>query len=221
MPPFTVLHVCMGNICRSPMAERLLASALHQRTDQRIGQRVEEQAGQRIGQRFEELFLSHSAGTGSWHAGEPMNSPAARQLAARGASATGFRARRVTTDMIDTADLVLCATADQVDYVLSARPDAIGKTFVLGEFGRLLGGVELDALPPVGQTSKEAYERGVALVAAADAERAGGWDADDHRKPSRPADDLDDPWGMGDREFARVADEIECTVVPLAAALTG
>jgi protein-tyrosine phosphatase len=26
MAPFTVLHVCMGNICRSPMAERLLAA---------------------------------------------------------------------------------------------------------------------------------------------------------------------------------------------------
>ena len=25
MTPFTVLHVCTGNICRSPMAERLLA----------------------------------------------------------------------------------------------------------------------------------------------------------------------------------------------------
>ena len=205
MPPFTVLHVCMGNICRSPMAERLLAFALGQRTDQQV----------------EEFFLSHGAGTGSWHAGEPMNPPAARQLAARGASATGFRALRVTTDMIDTADLVLCATADQVAYVLSARPDAIGKTFVLGEFGRLLGGVDLDALPPMARTPKEVYERGVALVAAVDAERAGGRDADDRRKPSRAADDLDDPWGMGDRVFARVADEIERTVIPLAAALTG
>ena len=31
MPPFTVLHVCMGNICRSPMAERLLLLAVRER----------------------------------------------------------------------------------------------------------------------------------------------------------------------------------------------
>ena len=32
MAPFTVLHVCMGNICRSPMAERLLSRAVRDRT---------------------------------------------------------------------------------------------------------------------------------------------------------------------------------------------
>ena len=35
MPPFTVLHVCMGNICRSPMAERLLALAVRERLARR------------------------------------------------------------------------------------------------------------------------------------------------------------------------------------------
>lgn len=55
------------------------------------------------------------------------------------------------------------------------------------------------------------YARGVALVAAADAARQGA--------SPLPTDDLDDPWGRGDQCFSRVADEIEETVHPLAAAL--
>jgi protein-tyrosine phosphatase len=109
--------------------------------------------------------------------------------------------------MIDISELVLCATSQQVEYVLSVRPDAASRTFVLGEFGRLLGSVSLDALPTL------PYERGVALVEAADAARGGA--------PSRPEDDLSDPWGMEDHEFGRVADIIELTVVPLASALVG
>ena len=89
MPPFTVLHVCVGNICRSPMAERLLALALRRR----------------VGDGVEKLYLSHGAGTGAWHVGEPMNAPAARELFNRGADNAGFRARRIGGDLIDMSDL--------------------------------------------------------------------------------------------------------------------
>lgn len=206
--PFTVLHVCVGNICRSPMAERLLMLALRRR----------------VGGRVDELYVSHGAGTGPWHEGEPMSAPAARQLESRGCDANGFRARRVSQAMIDVSDLVLCATAEQVSHVVRVRPDAIAKTFVLGEFGRLLAQVDLDLLPPAGESVQGAHDRGLALVLAVDAARGGGAvRASDgqRRKPPERGDDLFDPWGMADREFARVADEIERTVVPLAAALTG
>ena len=208
MPPFTILHVCVGNICRSPMAERLLALALRRRA----------------GDRVEELYLSHGAGTGSWHVGEPMNAPAAKQLHLRGGHATGFRARRLSTAMIDSSDLILCATAQQVKDTLELRPDAAHRTFVLGEFGRLLAQIDFKVLPPWDGTAQAAYDRGVALVVAIDAARGGGavWGSDGERRmPSMRTDDLADPWGMADREFARVADEIEQTVVPLASALTG
>jgi protein-tyrosine phosphatase len=208
VPPFTILHVCVGNICRSPMAERLLALALRRR----------------VGERVRDLYLSHGAGTGSWHVGEPMNSPAAKQLALRGGDAEGFLARRLTGRMIDNSDLILCATAQQVKDVLEIQADAAHKTFVLGEFGRLLSLIDLKVLPPSDGSVQGAYDRGVALVVAIDAARGGGavWGSDGERRmPSLRADDLDDPWGMADREFARVADEIEQTVVPLASALTG
>ncbi|MFC4021710.1 phosphotyrosine protein phosphatase [Micromonospora sp. GCM10011542] len=201
MPPFTVLHVCMGNICRSPMAERLLALAVRER----LGRRGQDPAG------ADELLHSHSAGTGGWHAGEEMNPPAARQVTARGGDVEGFAARKLRSEHIDAADLVLTATADQHEYVVALRPDAAARTFVLGEFGRLLAAVDTAGLPPSGVTPQEVYDRGVALVAAAHAAR--------HGTSTLPTDDLDDPWGRGDQCFGRVADEIEETVHPLATAL--
>ena len=131
MAPFTVLHVCMGNICRSPMAERLLARALRDRA----------------GDAADELVRSVSAGTGGWHEGEQMNPPAARLVRARGGSVTGFEARKLRGDFIDEADLIFTATADQYDYVVALRPEAATRTFVLGEFGRLLGAVDASAQP--------------------------------------------------------------------------
>ncbi|MFD6637830.1 phosphotyrosine protein phosphatase [Micromonospora chalcea] len=201
MPPFTVLHVCMGNICRSPMAERLLLLAVRER----LARLDVDPAGS------DALVHSHSAGTGGWHAGEEMNPPAARQVISRGGDTEGFAARRLRSDLIDAADLVLTATADQQEYVVALRPDAAARTFVLGEFGRLLGGLDRSALPSAEPTPDAVYARGVALVAAADAAR--------QHASALPTDDLDDPWGRGDQCFSRVADEIEETVQPLAAAL--
>ncbi|MEU4568163.1 phosphotyrosine protein phosphatase [Micromonospora sp. NPDC023956] len=201
MPPFTVLHVCMGNICRSPMAERLLVLAVRER----LGRRALDPA------RVDDLLYSHSAGTGGWHVGAEMNPPAARQVAARGGDSAGFAARRLRSDQIDAADLVLTATADQQEYVVALRPDAAVRTFVMGEFGRLLGGVDAAGLPPAEASPEAVYARGTALVAAVHAARGGA--------AALPGDDLDDPWGRGDQCFIRVADEIEETVQPLAAVL--
>ncbi|MEV0943105.1 phosphotyrosine protein phosphatase [Micromonospora wenchangensis] len=201
MPPFTVLHVCMGNICRSPMAERLLVLAVRERLE-RLG--VDPTGA-------DALLHSHSAGTGGWHAGEEMNPPAARQVLGRGGDVEGFAARKLRSDLIDAADLVLTATADQQEYVVALRPDAASRTFVLGEFGRLLGALDTTALPPAAATPDAVYARGVALVAAVDAARQGAG--------ALHSDDLDDPWGRGDQCFSRVADEIEETVHPLTSAL--
>ncbi|WP_426510469.1 phosphotyrosine protein phosphatase [Dactylosporangium sp. McL0621] len=187
MGPFGVLCVCMGNICRSPMAERLLvADALA------------------VGGSADELYV-HGAGTGGWHAGEPMDPQAARQVLDRGGRVDGFKARRLLAEHVDASDLVLTATIEQVEFVAELRPDAAARTFVFGEFGRLIRGVALPA------TLTGVYERGVALVEAADRARAG--------RPALASDELDDPWGRADSYFSRVADEIQSTTRPLAEVL--
>src|SRR3954471_551218 len=165
--PFTVLHVCMGNICRSPMAERLLARAVRDRGG-------------------DGLIRSVSAGTGGWHEGEEMNPPAARQVRARGGATIGFEARKLRGDFIDEADLIFTATADQYDYVVALRPDAADRTFVMGEFGRLLSAVDKASLPAADGRPESVHARGAAIVEAV--RRLRGSDA------SQPGDDLDDPW---------------------------
>jgi protein-tyrosine phosphatase len=195
VPPFTVLHVCMGNICRSPMAERLLVY----------------EARALVGDRVDDLLLVHGAGTGGWHVGAAMDPSAARQVRARGGDPSRFAARQLARDMISTADLVLCATGEQREFVEDLFGEAADRTFVLGEVGRLLPKVDMSALPRAGGSPDAVYARGVALVEAL-AEARGG-------QPPQPGDDLDDPWGRGDGYFARVADEIAATVRPLARAL--
>ena len=192
MAPFTVLHICMGNICRSPMAERLLVRAVRDRA----------------GDSADQLVRSVSAGTGGWHEGEEMNPPAARQVRSRGGSADDFGARKLRGDFLDEADLILTATSDQTDYVLALRPDVAGRTFVLGEFGRLLGQVDPAELPAAEPKPDAVHARGAAIVAAV--HRARGDDQ------PLPTDDLDDPWGRGDQTFQRIGDEIEDATVPFA-----
>jgi len=185
--PFSVLMVCMGNICRSPMAERLLA--------REVG----------------DLVYVHSAGTGGWHVGSTMDPGAARQVRSRGGDCDRFAARKLDGGLIDGSDLILTATIEQVEYIADLRPDAAGRTFVFGEFGRLLRSADLSSLPPAAADQDTVHARGAALVEAVDKVRAG----------TRPtvADELDDPYGRGESYFSRVADEIEDVVLPLAAAL--
>jgi protein-tyrosine phosphatase len=196
MPPFRVLHVCMGNICRSPMAERLLLLAAQQRLS-KFDAKVDVGA----------LLRSTSAGTGGWHEGEEMNPPAARQILIRGGSTDGFTARKLVTAHLLDADLILTATADQLDYVHALRPELVSRTFVLGHLRRLLADVDTAGLPPA-STDPEAFRaRAAAVVAALDEVRG---DA-----AALHEDDLDDPWGRGDQTFARVADEIDESVYTL------
>jgi protein-tyrosine phosphatase len=193
-PPLVVLSVCLGNICRSPMAERMLAHLVWER----------------LGDAADAYVHSESAGTGGWHVGESMNPPAARELRRRGAVDEGFRARKLLGAHLDTADLILTATAEHLEVVGGLRPDAAHRAFVLGEFGRLVADVDPAALPAAvlagdgGPAS--VYERGIALVAAVDAMRGGA--------DPKPADDLDDPWGRGEVWFERTGDEIERALSP-------
>ncbi len=71
----SVLFVCLGNICRSPLAEAALRDE-----------------AQRVGLEF----VVDSAGTGNWHAGEPPD-PRARAVALKkGVDISAYTARQVT-----------------------------------------------------------------------------------------------------------------------------
>jgi protein-tyrosine phosphatase len=83
-----VLMVCLGNICRSPTAEAVLRAKL-------------EAAG--LAQRVE----VDSAGTGSWHLGDPPDPRSQRHAARRGYDLSALRARCVAEDDFHRFDLIL------------------------------------------------------------------------------------------------------------------
>lgn len=86
--PIRVLMVCLGNICRSPMAEAVFR------------QRVAE-AG--LADRIEVA----SAGTGTWHLGEPPHPGTTAELGRRGMALPGKRAEHVGGMDLDAFDYVV------------------------------------------------------------------------------------------------------------------
>ena len=120
-----VLFVCTGNICRSPLAESLLERALKDR-----GLEVE----------------VTSAGTGAWD-GAPASEGAYLVGLERGLDLSGHRARLLTRELVDEADLILTMARHH-----RARVDELGgegRVFVLGEYaGR--DGDEAEVSDPFG-----------------------------------------------------------------------
>jgi protein-tyrosine phosphatase len=185
-----VLHVCTGNICRSPMAERIMRAEM----EARFGPALD--------------VLVHSAGTYGGHDGEPMNPAAAWELAARGLDADGFTATWLREPQLAWADLVLAATADHKAQVLVLEPRALRRTFTLLELARLSGHVDGSTLPP--------GPPGVRLRALAEAaaDMRGL-----HPAAERTADDVDDPYGGPPEEFTAAADRISAAVRAVVALL--
>lgn len=85
---FRVLFVCTGNICRSPTAEGIFRNLVEARG---LADRID----------------AESAGTGSWHAGEPPDARSQETAKARGVDIGGQRARSVRPDDYENFDLIL------------------------------------------------------------------------------------------------------------------
>jgi len=124
--PFSILYVCTGNICRSPLAERLLRARL----DAALGQRAK-------------AFSITSAGTHGWD-GAAMDRLAAAELARLGGDPAAFRSKLLTPQHIESSDLVLTATRAHRSFVLSDVPQALRRTFTMCEFADLVDGFSCD-----------------------------------------------------------------------------
>ncbi|MCL9759244.1 protein-tyrosine-phosphatase [Frankia sp. AiPa1] len=192
--------VCTGNLCRSPMAQHLAASYFSAPAgfSTRTGSLA--RTGP-VGRAGAEGIVIASAGLHA-RTGEAMEHNAAELLRARGVDPAGFQSRHLTVDLVESSDLVLCATREHRSAVVTLSPRALRRSFTLREFARLTSAVRLADLP-VGSVRPA----GELLVAAALRARAAG------RVVPAEIDDLTDPLGENRHRFeacAAMIDEALC-----------
>jgi protein-tyrosine phosphatase len=106
----SVLIVCLGNVCRSPVAEFLFRDAFAGR-------------GIRVG----------SAGLGAL-VGQPLAAEARAWLDGRGIDASTHRARQLDMAMLRDATLVLSVEASQLRALARCAPQYSGKCFLLSRW---------------------------------------------------------------------------------------
>lgn len=107
--PVRVIFVCWGNICRSPMGERVARAA--------------------VGQAGIDAEIT-SAGVSAEEIGNPMDARARSMLTRHGYDAAGHRAHRITASEIRDADLVIGFEQIHVDRMRRLVPDATNLTLL-------------------------------------------------------------------------------------------
>ena len=119
--PYRICLVCLGNICRSPMAETVLRAEL-------------DAAG------LDGKAIVDSAGTGDWHIGDRMDPDARTALAGRGYDGSAHRARQFQPTWLAGYDLILAMDARNLaDLRRMALGQDVDRIRLFGEVGGLSG----------------------------------------------------------------------------------
>src|ERR1700722_12074586 len=123
----TILFLCTGHVCRSPMAEGLFRHAVKGRGDFRVV----------------------SAGLGAID-GQPPTHHSVQAMREIGIDIANQRSRVLTADMVRSADYIFGMTHSHVDTVALLYPQMAEKTFLLREFDETLEPYEKDISDPIG-----------------------------------------------------------------------
>lgn len=175
---FRVLTVCTGNICRSPLVERLLRRELAD-IDATVS----------------------SAGTNAM-VDSPMDERAAAFALQLGADPAGHLARQLSAEELREADLVLVASREHRRAVVELLPRAARTAFTLREFARLLGTINDQDRAEVSAQS-EPDVRLATLVELAASNRGV---AELPQDPSE--DDVTDPFRRSDEVYAESVEQL-------------
>ncbi|PZU22931.1 MAG: hypothetical protein DI589_09070 [Shinella sp.] len=123
----SVLFVCTGNICRSPLAEGIFLHLARERGE----------AG---------LYIADSAGTGGWHQGSLPDSRSIRVAARHGIDITDQRARKIVERDFERFDLILGLDRGHVLKLKARAPSAFENRVHL--FSRFATGRDFDVPDP-------------------------------------------------------------------------
>ncbi|MET0892437.1 MAG: low molecular weight protein-tyrosine-phosphatase [Pseudoxanthomonas sp.] len=141
-----LLMVCLGNICRSPLAEGALAARI---------------AASHLAGRVQ----VDSAGTGHWHAGQPPDPRAIACARGHGVDISGQRARQLLDSDYVEFDWLLCADPQNLRDVLARAPvDARHKVALLLDWSGVEAG---GAVPDPYSGGKQEFEHAWRLVDSA------------------------------------------------------
>jgi glycine hydroxymethyltransferase len=177
-PMATLLVVCTGNICRSPIAKGFLDHLLSERDADGV--------------------VVESAGVAAWQ-DSPPTAEAIEVMRERDIDLSGHLARTLDRGAIERADLIIAMTADHRDAVTMASPEAGRRSFTLKELVVLLERAERQ---DVDLTDFPAAQRIQAAVEAADRLRVGP------ERPEIRDEDVADPLGLSVEAYRASAWEI-------------
>jgi RpiB/LacA/LacB family sugar-phosphate isomerase len=131
----TILFVCTGNVCRSPMAEGLARHLLRGRNDIQV----------------------LSAGVGAID-GSPPSPYAVDAMADLGIDIAQLRSQAVTAELIEKCDFIFGMTRSHIESLQLLFPAAAEKTFLLREFDDAVDDFDKDIPDPIG-FPREMYVR--------------------------------------------------------------
>jgi protein-tyrosine phosphatase len=107
-----VLFVCMGNICRSPLAQGVFENVLRR-------------------EGLEDEVFVDSAGTGHWHVGSPPDERALSAASLRGLDLSAQRARQIAREDCQNFDYILTMDEENYNMVSSlCRRSAVVRPFL-------------------------------------------------------------------------------------------